>query len=108
MNELTWLTGISLGVGIILAVYNIVIARKRVKEMSPENKLAIFEKKTDDRLSKDLQRITILEHEVLRMKELERLTLRSLKGVLECLSRIDGNSEIHNITSEIDRFLIER
>lgn len=104
----TWLTIMIAIIGLFSTCCCLVLTIRSIKSTSPGEALRKQQKEILEKLDNDNRRLNHLERSSERMEELDRLLLRSVKGILNHLSTGNHTDSMREIIGSIDEFLIEK
>lgn len=103
-----WLTIVIAIIGLFSTCCCLVLTIRNIKSTSPNAALRKWQKETSDKLDNDNRRLNHLERSFENAEELDRLLLRSVKGILHHLSTGNHTDEMKKIIGNIDGFLIDK
>jgi hypothetical protein len=92
--------------GFVSTICGLILTFRSIKATSPGEAQKKWQKGVDAKLDNDNRRITHLERSLERTEELNRLLLRSVKGVLDHLATGNHTSQMNALIKNIDEFLI--
>lgn len=95
-------------VGLISTCLGLVLTYRNIKSTSPSEALKKWQKETDKKLDSDNKRLGRLEKMFEENKELDRIVLRSFKGILQHLSEGNHTNIMKELSKDIDDFLINK
>lgn len=103
-----WLTIVIAIVGLFSTCCCLVLTIRNIKSSSPSEALRKQQKEILEKLDNDNRRLNHLERNSERMEELDRLLLRSVKGMLHHFSTGNHTDTMKELIGNIDEFLIKK
>jgi len=94
--------------GLISTCSGLILTFRNIKKTSPSAELKTWQAETDAKLDNDNRRLNHLEKSFDKMEELDRIMLRSVKGILGHLSTGNHTEVMNKQIKEIDNYLISK
>jgi len=94
--------------GLISTCSCLILTFRNIKKTSPSAELKAWQAETDAKLDNDNRKLNHLEKKFDTMEDLDRIMLRSVKGILGHLASGNHTEVMNGLIKEIDTYLISK